>query len=109
MLFITIELETSSMAAGPIGMVEATIRDGNGDALAVARSAEIGIGGKPPGPPLIKAFYSYATLSPEIAALTKTIDVIPECTGSVDRPWNVDLVNTGHAFSVVVDMLPGAR
>jgi hypothetical protein len=102
LLSVTVQLETDSTSAGPKGVVSAVLKDARGRTLATARSAEIGTGGKPPGAAAIRNFTSQRTINPSVASRVASIYLDAQCTGSIDRVWNVRLGTVQDAFELVV-------
>jgi len=106
-LSLTIQLETDSTSAGPKGRLLAVLKDTNGNELATATSDEIGTGGKPPGHSAIRDFTSHSMVPQEVASKVASIYLDAQCTGSVDRLWNVSLDTVQDAFKIGV-MIAGA-
>jgi hypothetical protein len=101
-LSMTIQLETDSTSAGPKGRVSAALKAVDGKTLATATSDEIGTGGKPPGKAAIRNFTSQAKIDPAITARVTSIYLDAQCTGSVDRLWNVKLDTVQDAFKIAI-------
>ena len=100
-LSMTIQLETDSVLAGPKGRVVASISDSAGRLLYRATSDEIGIGGKPPGQAVIENFSSTISIPLPISAAASSLYLDAECTGPINRLFNVDLVNVHQSFGVI--------
>ena len=97
---MTVELETDSVYAGPKGRVTASVRDADHNLLYRVTSDEIGIGGKPPGHAVIKNFTSTISVPEPISKAADSLYLDAECTGSVNRFFNVDRVNISRSFAV---------
>jgi hypothetical protein len=102
LLSITVQLETDSTSQGPKGRVSAALKSADGKTLATATTDEIGTGGKPPGQAAIRNFTSQVKIDPAISAQVKSIYLDAQCTGAVDRIWNVNLGTVQDAFKIVV-------
>lgn len=99
-LSMTVQLETDSVLAGPKGRVTVTMRNGDGKALYIVTSDEIGIGGKPPGHAVIRNFSSKASVPIVISQAANSIYLDAQCTGSVTRLFNISLGNPDRGFDV---------
>jgi len=99
-LLMMVELETDSILAGPKGRVTASISDEDHNLLYRVTSDEIGIGGKPPGQVVIKNFSSTIAIPLAISRAANSLYLDAECTGSITRLFNVDLVNVSRSFAV---------
>ncbi len=99
-LSMMVELETDSVLAGPKGRVTASISDAAHNLLYRVTSDEIGIGGKPPGQVVIKNFSSTISIPAAITAAAASLYLDAECTGSINRLFNVDLVTISRSFAV---------
>lgn len=99
-LLMMVELETDSTLAGPKGRVTASISDEDHNLLYRVTSEEIGIGGKPPGQVVIKNFSSTIAIPLAISRAANSLYLDAECTGSINRLFNVDLVNVSRSFAV---------
>jgi hypothetical protein len=102
-LSLVVQLETDSILAGPKGRVTANIHDASGQLIYKAVSDEIGIGGKPPGRAVMPKFSSQISIPTSISMAANTIDLDAECTGSITRLFNVDLVVNPNTLKVVKD------
>lgn len=102
MLSMAVQLETDSTSAGPKGRVLAVFKDSAGNELATATSSEIGTGGKPPGHSAIRNFTSQTTVPQQVASRIASIYLDAQCTGSIDRLWNVKLGTVKDAFNIGV-------
>jgi len=102
LLSLTVELETDSTSAGPKGRVVAALRDANGKTIATASSDEIGTGGKVPGSAAIRIFTSQTTIDPAVATQVTSIYLDAQCTGSVDRIFNIKMDTVNDAFKIAV-------
>jgi hypothetical protein len=103
-LSMTVQLETDSTSAGPKGRVSAALKNADGKTLATATSDEIGTGGKPPGKAAIRNFSSEVRIDPAIATQVRSIYLDAQCTGSIDRLWNVKLGTVKDAFKIAVEI-----
>jgi Trypsin len=102
-LTMDVQLETDSGLSGPKGRVTASIRDAAGSLLYRAISDEIGMGGKPLGSKVvIRDFNSNVQIPLAISSVADSMYLDAECTGSINRFFNVDLVNVTRSFGVVV-------
>jgi Trypsin len=99
-LSMTVQLETDSVLAGPRGRVTVVIRNAEGKSLYVVSSDEIGIGGKPPGNVVIRNFASAVTIPTLISKSANSLYLDAQCTGSVNRLFNIDLGNPGRGFDL---------
>ena len=99
-LSMTVELETDSISAGPKGRVTASVSDPAHNLLYRVTSDEIGIGGKPPGQAVIKNFSSTISVPVAISKAADSLYLDAECTGSINRFFNVDLVSISRSFAV---------
>jgi len=95
-----VELETDSISAGPKGRVTTSISDAAHNLLYRVTSDEIGIGGKTPGNVVIKNFSSTISIPLAISGAANSLYLDAECTGSINRFFNVDLVNISRSFAV---------
>ena len=102
-LTLTIQLETDSVLAGPKGRITANIRDVDGRLIYRAVSEEIGIGGKPPGHAVMPKFPSTISIPTSISTAANTIDLDAECTGAINRLFNIDLADLSRSFGVVIN------
>lgn len=102
LLSLTIQLETDSTSAGPKGKLSAALKDSTGKTLATATSEEIGTGGKGPGRAAIRNFTSQTKVDSAITQRVKSIFLDAQCTGSIDRLWNVKLDTVTDAFKIAV-------
>lgn len=99
-LSITVELETDSVIAGPKGRVTTSIADLAHNIVYRVTSDEIGIGGKPPGPAVIKNFSSTISIPKEISEIANSLYLDAECTGSITRLFNVNPVDISRSFAI---------
>lgn len=99
-LSMMVELETDSVLAGPKGRVTASISDAAHNLLYRVTSDEIGIGGKPPGQVVIKNFNSTIAIPLGISRVANSLYLDAECTGSINRLFNVDVVSVSRSFAV---------
>jgi V8-like Glu-specific endopeptidase len=101
-LSVTVQLETDSVFAGPKGRITVTIRNSDGKTIYTVLSDEIGIGGKSfLGNVVIRNFGStfYSPLSISQEANSLYLDA--QCTGSINRLFNIDLSNPSKNFDLV--------
>jgi hypothetical protein len=98
---LTVQLETDSVLAGPKGRVIVTIKNASGDFIYTVTSDEIGIGGKPPGNVVIRSFSSTVSIPPQISQQASSLYLDAQCTGAINRLFNVDLGNPGKSFDLV--------
>lgn len=101
-LTITIQLETDATNAGPKGKVTAVLKDCNGNAVANVTTDEIGTGGKTPGSAVIRNFTSQTKIDPKLAGKVCSMYLTSQCTGSIDRLWNVSMDTVNDAFEIIV-------
>lgn len=106
-LFITIQLETDAIYAGPKGQVTVILKDCNGKSLVNATTDEIATGGKGIGSVSIRNFSSRIKIDSKIARKVCSMNVTAQCTGSYDRILNIKLSTIGDAFSIGVKYLSG--
>lgn len=106
---MTLQLETDSTSAGPKGRVRATARDESGRALVEFVSDEIGRGGKAPGRAAIQTFSSALSIRPDIAGQARSVTLVAECTGRVQRLFNIRIGDVENAFKIVVKYLTGGQ
>ena len=99
---MTLQLETDSTSAGPVGRVVAALKDSNGTTLTTVTSKEIGTGGKPAGSAAIRNFDGHVILDPAVTTKETSVYLDAQCTGSVDRQWNVKLSTVKDALALVV-------
>lgn len=78
------------------------LKDSAGTALATAKSEEIGTGGKPPRRAAIRNFSSHASVNPDVAGRVWSMYLDAECTGSIDRLFNITLGTVQDAFKIAV-------
>jgi hypothetical protein len=102
MLSMTIQLETDDTSAGPKGRVLAVLKDANGKTLAIVTSEEVGMGGKPPGPAMVRNFSSQVQIDPHIAVHVASIFLDAECTGKIDCLWNINMSTAQDMFKIAV-------
>jgi hypothetical protein len=76
--------------------------DASGNTIATATSDEIGTGGKSPGGAAIRAFASQVFIAPAVARRVQSIWLDAQCTGSIDRLWNVRLGTVQDAFKIIL-------
>jgi hypothetical protein len=100
-LSVTIQLETDSVLAGPKGRVTVVVRSSEGQTVFTVASDEVGIGGKPPGRAVIRDFTSTTAIPAEIARRAASLYLDAQCTGSITRPFNIDLGNASKAFNLI--------
>ncbi len=91
-LKITLQLETDSVLAGPIGRVTVVVKDANGKAMAKVVSPTCKIGGKPPGRAIKQDFVGSAKLPKELAARAKSLDVKAEYLGPNRDFWSLSTI-----------------
>lgn len=104
---ITIQLETDSTKAGPKGRIMIKVRDANGRNIAEANTDEAGRGGKPPGNAAITTSGGHASIPPNIANRAASIYVEAQCTGSIDRWFNISAEDLAKGIKVIVTALSG--
>ena len=108
-LIMTVQLETDATNAGPKGKVMALLKDVNGKTLATATTDEIGTGGKPPGHAAIRNFTSQITIDTTVARRIDSIYLDAQCTGSVDRIFNINLGTVQDAFKIILAIAAAAK
>src|ERR1700761_9204200 len=104
-LSITVQLETDSVLAGPKGRLSTIIRNADGKQIYRAMSDEIGIGGKPPGKAVIQNFTSNISVPKAIAFTANSMSLDAECTGSINRLFNINPDNVHRSFLIVANSL----
>ncbi|TDH18077.1 hypothetical protein EXU57_24460 [Segetibacter sp. 3557_3] len=104
-LFVTIQLETDAVDAGPKGKVTAIFYDSDGNAIANATTTEVETGGKLPGSAAIRNFSSQVTIAPQLAKKVCSITLAAQCTGSLFRAGNIPLGTVIDAFTIAVTLL----
>lgn len=100
-LTMQVQLETDATHAGPKGQVLAYIYDSNGNLLTKVASAEVGMGGKPPGSAVIRTFQSTFNCGSSIGNLASKVVVVASCTGTSFQFWGVNLDQVRDAFGLV--------
>jgi V8-like Glu-specific endopeptidase len=101
-LSVTVQLETDSVFAGPKGRVTITIRNAEGKPIYMVLSNEIGIGGKSfLGNVVTRNFSSTFSISPSISQQANSLYLDAQCTGSINRLFNIDLGNPSKSFDLV--------
>lgn len=95
LLTITINLETDAVNAGPKGQVLVYIYDSKNELLTKFATDEIGRGGKAPGRYAESTYSSSINLGTEIGRKAYSMKVVANCTGAIDRWFNVsgDTIN----------------
>lgn len=101
-LSVTVQLETDSTSAGPKGKVSVALKSADGKTLATATTDEIGTGGKQPGSAAIRNFTSQVKIDPAISQRVTAMYLDAQCTGSINRIWNVKLGTVQDAFKIAV-------
>jgi len=101
-LSVTVQLETDSVFAGPKGRINVTIRNAEGATIYTVLSDEIGIGGKSfLGNVVIRNFSSTVSIPPPISQQANSLYLDAQCTGSINRLFNIDLSNANKSFDLV--------
>jgi hypothetical protein len=100
-LSMTIQLETDSVLAGPKGRVVVEIRNAAAKPIYSVTSDEIGMGGKPPGKVVIRSVSSAVQIPQQISQDADSLYLDAQCTGSIDRLFNIDLNNLDKEFDLV--------
>lgn len=101
--FITVQLETDAVDAGPKGIVTVIFKDAAGNSIANATSSEVGTGGKDwSGHAASRTVTSQIKLEPSIAKRVASIFVQAQCTGRCDRILNISLDDLLNAIKFVV-------
>jgi hypothetical protein len=90
-LTMQIQLETDATHAGPRGQVLCYIYDSFGNILTQVASAEVGIGGKPPGKAVMYTFQATFNCGPDVGYRAAKLVVVPKYTGSSFQFWGVNL------------------
>jgi hypothetical protein len=101
-LTITIQLETDAVHAGPKGKVTVYLQDCNNKRIAEATTDEVGRGGKSPGKAEHSNYTSTKTIDSDLAKKVCSLYVVAQCTGSVDRIFNIKLGTATDAFGILV-------
>ena len=99
-LTITINLETDATHAGPKGQIVVRVYDNAGNTLAKVASEEIGRGGKAPGRFEESIFSASFDLGTDVGSKAATMTVKANCTGSIDRWFNIKLETLQDAFKI---------
>jgi hypothetical protein len=81
--------------------VTVAIRNAEGKTIYTVSSYEIGIGGKPPGNVVIRNFGSTASVPASISQEANSLYLDAQCTGSINRLFNIDLGNPNKGFDLV--------
>ena len=100
-LSLTVQLETDSVFAGPKGRVTVAIRSAEGKTIYTVATDEIGIGGKPPGNVVIRSFSSTVSVPASISQEANSLYLDAQCTGSINRLFNIDLTHANRDFDLV--------
>jgi hypothetical protein len=104
------ELETDALHAGPKGQIIAYVYDCSGQLISKVGSPEVGRGGKgPDGKVADTRLESNSTLGPDIGHRACSIQVVANCTGTVDNWFNVDpgkLNDAGKLIEFLINLLP---
>jgi V8-like Glu-specific endopeptidase len=101
LLSLTVQLETDSVFAGPKGRVTVAIRNAEGKTIYTVATDEIGIGGKPPGNVVIRSFSSTVSVPTSISQDANSLYLDAQCTGSINRLFNIDLTQANRGFDLV--------
>ena len=100
LLTMKINLETDATHAGPKGQVLVYVYDADGNKLAQVASAEIGRGGKAPGSAQQSTYSSSFDLGKQVGSESASLTVVANCTGSINRWFNVPFSDVENAFKI---------
>jgi len=84
---VVLQLETGSVDAGPKGSATIEVHGAGGELLATIESAEVGIGGKPPGQAASQVYSAAVALRGVPARRAAALTIRVACTGVVRQPY----------------------